>query len=647
MVTTPRHNGQTTRFTLERVPIAAESAGAPGVERARGDDRPVGRPVAGGRRATGQLLKDRYVLGDVLGHGSLGTTYRAYDRHTQRSVAIKLLSERYVGDARFGERFMAAAAQGERLVHPHIVAVLDAGFDEERPFVVSELVEGESLRAVLSKHGALPVRQATTLATEVADALAAAHRQHVPHGDLRPENVLLDGRGRARVADFGFVRAAVVTDQTLLGGAGKRIPYVPPEQLGRDPMDEPADQYALGVMLYELLTGAPPASGRDVLRAAARGDAPSSEPISPGRLRPDVPLHVDRAVARALCPSPADRFANVEQLREALAGRDAGVVQAASAVTPAIWRAESRRRPRRGETGMGERAALLVPLLASLAILLAGAGLLISVLPRLFGGMQMVDVPNLVDYDLAEASSIASAHGLNVKIVDMQLTDAHARNTLLHQDPPENGRLRRGNEVKLTLSAGIRPPNVVGKSLEDARATLVRAGWAVAGVETRADSSEAAGTVTGSRPGPDEAVVDKKQGLTLLVSAGNLVYRRPVRLSTGDASPAELVDGDPNTVGTLPGDAPTWLEIDLARPATVAAVELITSQEGPGETIHEVWVWTAGQFRGMHTFVGPTDDNQTLTVRFDQPMRDVTAVRIATTRAQGPIGWRDVRVFER
>ena len=637
MAASSRQNGETAQFELVRSvqPVGANPRRVAGP--GPGRDRPIAPPEATGRR-----LKDRYILGDVLGHGSLGTTYRAYDQLMQRSVAIKLVAERYADDARFGQRFMAIAAQGGRIIHPHIVTVLDAGFWEGRPFAVMELVEGESLRAVLNRQGALPVHQATTIGIQIADALAAAHRQRIAHGDLRPENVLIDRRGRAKVVDFGFVREAVAADQTLLGGVGQRAAYIPPEQLARDPMDEPADLYALGVLLYELLTGGPPAPARDALRLSAR---PAQDPISPRQLRPEVPAHVDAAVARALAANPADRFTTAQDLRNALAGQQAGVAPAPAAA-PVTWRADRRARSR-GSRGVGQQVAMLVPLAASLAILLAGAGLLTFVFPRMFGGFQMVDVPGLVEYDFGEAASIASAHGLEVTVAGTQVTDDRARNTVLGQNPAPNSRLRRGSEVKLTVSAGVRPPNVVGKPLEEARATLVRSGWTVAGVESRTDAPETAGTVVGSRPGPDEAAADKKQGVTLLVSAGNLAHRRPVRLGSGGAGPAELVDGDPNTVGKLPAAAPTWVEIDLARPSTVAAVELIAAQERAGDTIHEVWVWTAGQFRGMHTFVGPTEDNRALTVRFDQPVRDVTAVRIATTQAQGAVGWREIRVFER
>ena len=159
--------------------------------------------------------------------------------------------------------------------------------------------------------------------------------------------------------------------------------------------------------------------------------------------------------------------------------------------------------------------------------------------------------------------------------------------------------------------------------------------WNVADVQTKADAGGASGTVVAMSPGPDEPSEDRHQGITLFTAGGNLAAGRPVRLEGGVPGPAEMTDGKPDTAGYLNKGAPTWVEVDLDQPSTLAGVELVTAQERAGITIHEVWVTTAdGQFRGMHTFVGPTADNQTLSVHFDAPVANVKSVRIATTQVQ-------------
>src|SRR3954452_20002846 len=154
------------------------------------DPLPSGQPPLGNKR-----LKGRYKLGAMLGHGSLGVTYRAEDTLLQRAVAVKMLADRYADDSVFRERFMAATAAAGRLIHPNIVTVLDAGVVAGPPFVVMELVDGQSLRPRLNERGPLPVADCQRIAVQLADALIVAHRQRVIHGDIRPENVLIDEQG--------------------------------------------------------------------------------------------------------------------------------------------------------------------------------------------------------------------------------------------------------------------------------------------------------------------------------------------------------------------------------------------------------------------------------------------------------------------
>ena len=390
----------------------------------------------------------------------------------------------------------------------------------------------------------------------------------------------------------------------------------------------------MAVVLYETLTGATPRAGAD---PRTRARLTQVAPVPVRRRRPDVPAHLDRALWRALDPDVHQRIGTADELKAALSGRDVAI-QAQPAPTPmqvTTWRSEPRQRRRSGP-GSGGLFSALIPLLGTLALIAVAIGGITIFIPRLFSGFQFTEVPTLTGHTVTEATSMAEASGLQIKQGSNVPTDDQPKGTILTQDPAPDRRVRRGGEIKVTTSSGIRPPSVVGKPVDEARALLVRAGWTVSDVQNRADAAGAAGTVVGMQPSPEEPAENRQQGITLFVAVGNLATGRPVRLEGDAGGPAEMTDGKPETAGFLAKAPPTWIEIDLAQPSTLASVELMTAQERSGETVHEVWVWTTdGQFKGMHTFVGPTGDNQTLVVKFDAPVANVKAVRIATTQSTG------------
>ena len=363
-------------------------------------------------------LPDHYLLGDVLGRGSLGTTYRAHDEAAKRPAVIKWVAERFGGDPRFAERLMGATAAAACLDHPHIVKILDSGIADGRPFVVMEQVEGRSLRAVLDDPGKLPIEQCVRIAVQIADALAYAHRRYVAHGDLRPENVLLDARGNVKLTDFGLVRAAVTTDRTLLGTALRRAAYIPPEQLGQAVPDDRTDVYGLGALLYELLTGTPATSGKTVLL----GSQHPERPLPPRRLRPELPWRVDRAVMSALSPDSRDGFLSVQEFRTALIGSPTSM----ASPQPAGWwkrTGAAVRRPLHGRP-----AARPGYIAASLAIFLAVAFAAAALFALLSRGPRAADAPSPAGRGVLE-SIVAT---------------------------PDD-RLRPGSEVRRAMSSGVLP----------------------------------------------------------------------------------------------------------------------------------------------------------------------------------------------
>lgn len=264
----------------------------------------------------GELIVGRYELEELVGEGGMSSVYRAYDTVLERRVAIKVLHEHFSRDPEYVERFRREARAIARLAHPNVVTVIDRGEWEGRQLIVFEHIAGENLKAVIGREGPLAVERALELACQIARALAFAHELGIVHRDVKPHNVLLDGAGTAKVTDFGIARAldsdeALTATGTVLG-TGQ---YLSPEQANGERGDERSDQYSLGVVTYELLTGQVPYSGDNLMAVAMRH---VHDPVPSVRaVRPDVPERVDVVVARALAKRPEDRFGSMDALAAA------------------------------------------------------------------------------------------------------------------------------------------------------------------------------------------------------------------------------------------------------------------------------------------------------------------------------------------
>jgi serine/threonine-protein kinase len=312
-------------------------------------------------------LSDRYAIERELGQGGMATVYLAHDVRHDRKVALKVLRPELsaiLGASRFLQEIKTTA----NLQHPHILSLFDSGEADGLVFYVMPYVEGESLRDRLKREHQLPVEEAVRITREVADALDYAHRHGVVHRDIKPENILLHD-GRAQVADFGIAlavsRSEGGTRMTETGMSLGTPHYMSPEQaMGEREITPKADVYALGCVLYEMLTGEPPFTGPTAQAIIAR--VMTEEPRSLTVQRKTIPPHVEAAVNRALEKLPADRFQTAALFAEALSRPGAlAVPETTPAVTPV----------RRGPASARERALGLAPwFIAAVAMAVAAWG---------------------------------------------------------------------------------------------------------------------------------------------------------------------------------------------------------------------------------------------------------------------------------
>jgi eukaryotic-like serine/threonine-protein kinase len=262
------------------------------------------------------LLADRYALGRELGSGGMARVVAAHDQLLDREVAVKLLSAPSDGAAR--TRFLQEARSAARLSHPDAVSVFDTGEHEGQPFIVMELIDGETLGDLLDREGPLEVEVAVAITLGVLDVLAAAHRQGMVHRDVKPGNVLLPAEGGVKLADFGIAKAMdeVSAGLTATGSVVGTASYLAPELVEGGRATPASDVYSVGCMLYALLAGRPPFTGDSALAVAY---AQRHTPVpAVETLRPEVPAELRAVLDRALAKDPSVRYPDAEGMRAAL-----------------------------------------------------------------------------------------------------------------------------------------------------------------------------------------------------------------------------------------------------------------------------------------------------------------------------------------
>ena len=259
---------------------------------------------------------ERYEILEQLGAGGMGVVYKARDRETGEIVALKLIKPEIATDQKAIERFKDELRLSRKITHKHVCRIYDLTRTSTFTAISMEFVEGESLRTVLGRFGNLSVRKATELMLQVCSAIGEAHAQGIVHCDLKPENLMIDRAGNAKVMDFGIARSFRSDASTATGSIVGTPAYLAPEQLDGKPADHRADIYALGLIMYEVFTGA----------GTFHGDTPmaivmarlQSDPVPPRQIEPMIPQHVETAILHCLEKDPARRFQSVEELERAL-----------------------------------------------------------------------------------------------------------------------------------------------------------------------------------------------------------------------------------------------------------------------------------------------------------------------------------------
>src|SRR5258707_13513609 len=273
-----------------------------------------------------QALGQEFTFGPLLGRGGFAAVFRARHNALNRDVAVKVLDVELSPSPTVAERFLREAQTVARLEHPHIVPIYKVGRQEEGFYIIMRCIDGPSLGDLLERHQKLSIGDAARIARQVADALAYAHSNDIVHRDIKPDNILLDKSGHVLVTDFGIAKAAQAAhakkpDSAQLTSEGMIVgtpEYMSPEQASGDPLDGRSDIYSLGVVLYQMLAGAPPFEGPSSASVLAQQITEPPEPIR--RHRPDVPEEMAVGLERTMEKTRTKRFQMASEVSRALVG---------------------------------------------------------------------------------------------------------------------------------------------------------------------------------------------------------------------------------------------------------------------------------------------------------------------------------------
>ena len=465
--------------------------------------------------AQDHVVDGRYRLVTRLGSGGMADVWCAEDLQLGRQVALKLLHRRFAEDSEFVERFRREASSAAGLQHPNVVSVYDRGEFDGTYYIAMEFLEGETLKDLVKRTGPLESTRAIDLAIQILRAARFAHKRGIIHRDLKPHNVIVDGEDRAKVTDFGIARAGA-SDMTETGSILGTAQYLSPEQAQGHAVSAQSDLYAIGIVLYEMLTGTVPFDGDSAVTIALK--QVSEPPLPPSRLNPAVPPELENVVLRALAKEPEHRFADADEFIAALELARGGIAAPGGPATTAFMPVagavveeevaygeplEEDRGPRWWVWGLV--AALLIAAAVAAALML--------------GGEETKPVPRLVGADVATAARTLRNEGF--KPVPERVRNSAPKDTVIAQDPGPGIELEVGSEVTITVSDGpglTGVPNVEGLPRKEARKRLTDANFKVRERRETSDEVEE-GRVIETVPGVG-AQVEVGSTVTLVISSG-------------------------------------------------------------------------------------------------------------------------------
>src|SRR5690554_1661709 len=455
----------------------------------------------------------------------MALVYKAECTLLQRTVAVKVLRPQYSSDKEFVTRFHREAQAAASLSHPNVVNIYDVGQDNEIHYIVMEYIVGKNLKGLIRKEAPFSINRSLRIALQICEALHHAHENNIIHRDIKPHNILLTAEGRVKVTDFGIARAISDAGFTQTGVVMGSVQYFSPEQAKGISVGPQSDLYALGCVLYEMLTGEVPFNGESPISIALKHI--QENPYSVEKLRPDLPQEVTRLINKALAKNLDERYpsarAMLKDLRAKLGLEQEEDEKQEDYPTQILKTPVASNKEDESETDDKKKDKknekkwvwMLIALFG--AIILFGVGFLylIPVQPA-------TEVPDLTGLNLSEAQEQAAGSGLEVKTVRHDYNDEVPLGCIISQEPKAGRSLREGREIEVVLSRGkemVVVPDLLEKTRIEAEIILEDAGLKLGDIYNEPSSEVPRGLVVRQKPASN-VQIQKGATVDLYLSRG-------------------------------------------------------------------------------------------------------------------------------
>ena len=467
----------------------------------------------------GTCLKGRYLLGEVIGKGGMAVVYKAYDFRTGRTVAVKVLRDQYSQDAEFVRRFQQEAEAASAITHENLIDIYDVGEQNGTRFIVMEYVDGMTLKSLIKEHGALDNYSAITIARQICTALQVAHDAHIIHRDIKPQNILLDRKGIAVLADFGIAKTS--DTQTITGdgesGVLGSVHYFSPEQARGEGANACSDLYSLGVVLYEMVTAELPFQGDTAVAIALHHM--NTEPTPPIERNPRVTPALNEIILKAIRKKPEDRYQSAREFYDdlslALVYPEGGFIR--DAKKKDAEGKDGTEQPKKENDHSGKKKAkllnakkhirslkwALMGLCTAMILLLCATAFVLT------GGTRRLSVPEVVNTNLDAATARLESMGLSLEVAEKVYDDNTLPGTIVEQKPQQGTQVKNGETVSVVVCLGPESaavPDLDGMTQEEATNALAPLGLHVGVVTHRQDSDAPRGTVIEQYPEQGEVL---------------------------------------------------------------------------------------------------------------------------------------------